>query len=57
MQVISQVAFIDFEKAFDSILLKMGSGENYTGVLKNMYDDVKAKVRCGVKFRDYISCT
>ena len=56
------VAFIDFEKAFDSIsrkllwliLLKNGiKGRLYKG-LRSMYENVKARIRCGAKFTDYI---
>lgn len=25
--------------------------------IKSVYDDVKAKVRCGAKFSDFVSCT
>ncbi len=59
------VAFIDFEKAFDSIsrkllwpvLLKNGIKGKLYRCIKSMYDDVKAKVKCGAKFSDFISCT
>ena len=59
------VAFIDFEKAFDSInkellwpiLLKNGiSGKLYRRI-KSMYNSVKVRVRCGSKMTDYINCT
>lgn len=59
------VAFIDFEKAFESIsrkllwpvLLKNGIKGKLYRCIKSMYDDVKAKVKCGAKFSDFISCT
>ena len=59
------VACIDFEKAFDSIsrkllwpiLLKNGiKGRLYKSV-RSMYENVKARIRCGAKFTDYIKCT
>ena len=59
------VAFIDFEKAFDSInrkllwpiLLKNGiSGQLYR-CIKSVYNSVKVRVRCGSKMTDYINCT
>ena len=59
------VAFIDFEKAFDSIsrkllwpiLLKNGiKGRLYKRV-RSMYENVKARIRCGATFTDYINCT
>ena len=59
------VAFIDFEKAFDSInrnilwpiLLKNGIRGKLFRCIKCMYDVVKARVRCGAKLTDYIDCT
>jgi hypothetical protein len=59
------VAFVDFEKSFDSIsrklvwpiLLKNGIKGKLYKCVKSMYDDVKAKIRCGAKFSDYIRCT
>ena len=59
------VAFIDLEKAFDSIsrkllwpiLLKNGIKGKLYNCFKSMYTEVKAKVRCGVNFTDFISCT
>ena len=59
------VAFIDFEKAFDSIsrkllwpiLIKNGIKGKLYRCIKCMYEDVKAKIRCGAKFSDYIKCT
>lgn len=59
------VAFIDFEKAFDTIsrkllwpiLSKNGINGKLHKCIKSMYDDVKAKIRCGAKFSDYIRCT
>jgi hypothetical protein len=59
------VAFIDFEKAFDSInrsilwpiLLKNGvSGKLFT-CIKGMYESVKARVRCGGALTECINCT
>ena len=60
------VAFIDFEKAFDSIsrkllwpiLLKNGiKGTLYTCV-RSMYENAKARIRCAaIKFTYYIKCT
>ena len=56
------MAFIDFEKAFDTIsrkllwliLLKNGiKGRRYT-CLRSMYENVKARIRCGAKFTNYI---
>ena len=59
------VAFIDFEKAFDSInrnylwgiLVKQGISGKLFQCLKSMYQSVKAKVRSGFKLTDCISCT
>ena len=59
------VAFVDFEKAFDSvsrkllwpILLKNGIKGKLHGRLKSMYNDVKARVRSGAKLSDVINCT
>jgi hypothetical protein len=59
------VAFIDFEKAFDSInrnllwpiLLKNGIQGKLFRCIKNMYNNVKARVRCGAKLTDYVNCT
>ena len=59
------VAFIDFEKAFDSIsrhllwpiLKKNGiKGKLYRCIL-SMYHDVKAKIRSGSKISDVVKCT
>ena len=59
------VAFIDFEKAFDSInrfllwpiLIKNRvSGKLFRGI-KSMYRCVKARIRCGFKLTDVIRCT
>ena len=59
------MAFIDFEKAFDLIsrkllwpvLLKNGiKGRLYT-FDRSMYENVKARIRCGAKFTDCINCT
>ena len=59
------VAFVDFEKAFDSIsrkllwpiLRKHGICGKLYKCIRSMYEDVKAKVRDGAKFTDYINCT
>jgi len=59
------VAFIDFEKAFDSIsrkllwpvLIKNGIKGKLYNCVKSMYNDVKAKIRCGAKFTDFVYCT
>ena len=59
------VAFIDFEKAFDSvsrdllwpILRKNGVCGKLFQCIKAMYKNVKARVRSGTKFTDYILCT
>ena len=59
------VAFIDFEKAFDSInwkllwpiRLKNGIRRKLCHCIKSMYNSVKVRVRCGSKLTDYIKCT
>ena len=59
------VAFIDFEKAFDSVnrkllwpvLLKNGINGKLYRCIKSMYNSVKVRVRCGCKMTDYIKCT
>ena len=59
------VAFIDFEKAFDSIsrkllwpiLMKNGIKGKLFRCVQSMYREVRAKVRCGATFSDYIVCT
>ena len=59
------VAFINFEKAFDSIniklpwpiLLKFGIKGKMYSCIKSMYTIVKVRVRCGQKLTDYIECT
>ena len=59
------VAFIDFEKAFDSInrnllwpiLIKNGIKGKLFKCVKSMYGIVKAKVRCGNKLTDVVRCT
>jgi hypothetical protein len=59
------VAFIDFEKAFDSInrnllwpiLLKNGIKGKLFRCVKSMYECVKARVRCGAVLTDYIRCS
>ena len=58
-------AFIDFEKAFDSIsrkllwpiLLKNGIKCRLYKCVRSMYENVKARIRCGAKFTDYINCS
>ena len=59
------VAFIDFEKAFDSInrhilwrvLLKYGLSGKIFNCIRSMYSNVKAKVKSGVKLTEFIRCT
>ena len=59
------VAFIDFEKAFDSlnrkllwpILLKNGINGKLYRCIKSIYNSVKVRVRCGSKMTNYINCT
>jgi hypothetical protein len=59
------VAFIDFEKAFDSIsrkllwpiLKKNGVNGKLYHCIRSMYNDVKARVRSGGKLTDIIYCT
>lgn len=59
------VAFIDFEKAFDSInrnllwpiLCKNGIQGKLFKCIRSMYDVVKTRIRCGNTLTDYISCT
>ena len=59
------VAFIDFEKAFDSIsrkllwpiLVKNGVKGKLYRCIRSMYANVRARVRCGGQFTDYIRCT
>ena len=59
------VAFIDFEKAFDSvnrsilwsILVKNGIKGKLYRCIQSMYSSVKVKVRCGVKLTECIRCT
>lgn len=59
------VAFIDFEKAFDSInrnllwpiLMKNNIRGKLLNCVKSMYNSVKARVRCGAKLSDIINCT
>ena len=56
------VAFIDFE-AFNSIsrkllwpiLLKNGIKGRLYKCVRSMYENVKARIRCGAKFTDYIA--
>jgi hypothetical protein len=59
------VAFIDFEKAFDSInrnilwpiLFKSGVKGKLFDCIKSMYDNVKLRVRCGANVTDFINCS
>ena len=59
------VAFIDFEKAFDSInrnllwpiLLKSRIKGKCLRCIRSMYESVRAKVRCGSKLTDVIHCS
>ena len=59
------VAFIDFEKTFDSInrnllwpiLFKNGIKGKLFRCIRSMYSNVKARVRCGDKLTDYVNCT
>jgi hypothetical protein len=59
------VAFVDFEKAFDSIsrkllwpvLLKNGIKGKLHRCVKSMYNEVKARIRSGAKLSDFIDCT
>ena len=59
------VAFIDFQKAFDSInrsllwsiLLKNGINGKLFRCVKSMYENVKCKVRSGARFTEFINCT
>ena len=59
------MAFIDFEKAFDSyisrkllwpILLKNGIKGRLYKCVRSMYENVKARISCGATFADYINC-
>ena len=59
------VAFIDFQKAFDTvsrkllwpILAKNKIHGKLLKCVKSMYRDVRAKVRAGAKLTDFINCT
>ena len=59
------VAFIDFEKAFDSInrhilwpiLSKNGIKGKLYNCIRSMYHSVKCQIRNGAKFTDLINCT
>ena len=59
------MAFIDFEKAFDSIsrkllwpiLLKNGIKGRLYKCVRSMYENVTARIRYGATFTDYINCT
>eukprot|EP00745_Piridium_sociabile_P014995 TRINITY_DN220_c0_g1_i2.p1 TRINITY_DN220_c0_g1~~TRINITY_DN220_c0_g1_i2.p1 ORF type:complete len:782 (+),score=58.82 TRINITY_DN220_c0_g1_i2:69-2414(+) len=59
------VAFVDFEKAFDSISRKLlwpvlktnrVRGKLYR-CIRSMYREVKARIRKGAKLSDYVNCT
>ena len=59
------VAFIDFQKASDSVnrkllwpvLLKNGIKGKLYRCIKSMYNSVKVRVICGSNMTDYINCT
>ena len=59
------VAYIDFEKAFDSInrnllwpiLLKNGIKGKMYRCIKSMCENVKARVRCGAIMTQHIKCS
>ena len=59
------VAFIDFQKAFDSInrkllwpiLIKNKIHGKLLKCIKSMYSDVKARIRSGAKLTEIINCT
>jgi hypothetical protein len=59
------VAFIDFEKCFDTInrnllwpvLLKNSIKGKLFRCVRSMYVSVKARVRCGARLTDYVNCT
>ena len=59
------VAFIDYEKAFDSVnrsilwsaLLKNGINSKLYKSIMSMYECVKARVRCGSALTEDINCT
>ena len=59
------VAFIDFEKAFEAIsrkllwpiLFKNGIKGRLYKCVRSMYENVKARIRYGAKFTDYVNCT
>jgi len=59
------VAFVDFEKAFDSIsrkllwpiLQKHGIKGKLYNCIKSIYSDVKSRIRSGAKLSDFIQCT
>ena len=59
------VAFVDFEKAFDSIsrkllwpiLLKNSIKGKLYRCLRSMYDEVKARVKSGSILTDFVNCT
>ena len=45
------------EKMLWPILLKNGIKGRLYKCVRSMYDNVKARIRCGAKFTDYINCT
>ena len=57
--------FVAFEKTFDSIsktllqpiLLKNGTKGKLYGCMRSVYENVKARVRCGAKFTYCFNCT
>ena len=59
------VAFIDFEKCFDTInrnllwpvLLKNGIRGKLFCCIRSMYVTVKARIRCGARLTDYVNCS
>ena len=59
------MAFIDFEKAFESmsrkllwpIFVKNGVTGNLYRCIRSMYRTVKARVSCGAHFTECIDCT
>jgi hypothetical protein len=59
------VAFVDFEKAFDSVsrkllwpvLIKNGIRGKLYKCVRSMYKEVKARIRSGGKLSDYVNCT
>ena len=59
------IAFIDFEKAFDSIsrellwpiLVKNGIKGKLYKCIRSMYNNVKARIRSGSDLTELITCT